>query len=46
MLETYEEKLTQYGIPKHELGFTPLRFVPQGQSATARGPAGLVAKNR
>ncbi|KAF2883119.1 hypothetical protein ILUMI_23060 [Ignelater luminosus] len=46
MLETYEEKLGQFGIPKHELGFTPLRVVPQGQGGLARGPAGLVTKNR
>lgn len=46
MLETYEEKLGQYGIPKQELGFTPLRVLPQGQGGLARGPAGLVTKNK
>ncbi|KAJ8927753.1 hypothetical protein NQ314_019757 [Rhamnusium bicolor] len=46
ILETYEEKLTQYGIPKEELGFTPLRIVPEGQGGLSKGPAGLVTKNR
>ncbi|XP_031328953.1 dynein regulatory complex subunit 4-like [Photinus pyralis] len=45
MLETYEEKLIEYGIPKKELGFKPMRFLPKGQSGLARGPAGLVTKN-
>ncbi|KAG5897821.1 hypothetical protein JTB14_011821 [Gonioctena quinquepunctata] len=46
LLETFEEKLVQYGIPKQELGFTPLRIVLEGQAGLARGPAGLVTKNR
>lgn len=46
LLETFEEKLQLYGIPKHELGFTPLRMIPEGQGGLARGPAGLVTKNR
>lgn len=46
LLETFEEKLVQFGIPKQELGFIPLRMVPEGQGGLARGPAGLVTKNR
>lgn len=46
LLETFEEKLQQYGIPKQELGFIPLRMIPEGQGSLARGPAGLVTKNR
>lgn len=46
LLETYEEKLVQYGIPKSELGFVPLRAVPEGQGGLAKGPAGLVTKNK
>ncbi|XP_018574466.1 growth arrest-specific protein 8 [Anoplophora glabripennis] len=46
LLEMYEEKLVQYGIPRGELGFTPFRIVPGGQGGLARGPAGLVTKNR
>jgi hypothetical protein len=37
LLRTYEAKLAEYGIPKEELGFTPLR------TDTSTGPAGLVA---
>lgn len=44
ILHTYEEKLKEYGISKEELGFTPLRFIPEGQAGLARGPAGLIAK--
>lgn len=46
LLDTFEEKLQQYGIPKQELGFTPLRMIPEDQGGLARGPAGLVTKNR
>ncbi|KAF7276762.1 hypothetical protein GWI33_009848, partial [Rhynchophorus ferrugineus] len=46
LLETFEEKLKLYGIPKSELGFVPMRMVPQGQGGLARGPAGLVAQNK
>ncbi|XP_060526685.1 dynein regulatory complex subunit 4 [Cylas formicarius] len=46
LLETFEEKLMTYGIPKTEMGFAPLRTVPDGQAAAARGPAGLVAQNK
>ena len=45
LVDTYEEKLVQYGIPKNELGFSPMRVLPEGQNAHARGPAGLVTKN-
>lgn len=46
LLDTYEEKLHEYGIPKTELGFIPLRTVPEGQGGLAKGPAGLVTKNK
>ncbi|XP_056635506.1 dynein regulatory complex subunit 4 [Diorhabda sublineata] len=46
LLETFEEKLQVYGIPKQELGFTPLKIIPEGQGGLATGPAGLVAANR
>ncbi|XP_076258428.1 growth arrest specific protein 8 [Rhynchophorus ferrugineus] len=46
LLETFEEKLKLYGIPKSELGFVPMRMVPQGQGGLARGPAGLVTQNK
>ncbi|CAH1960084.1 unnamed protein product [Acanthoscelides obtectus] len=46
LLETFQEKLAQYGIPQEDLGFTPLKIVPDGQCGLARGPAGLVSKNR
>ncbi|XP_050501315.1 dynein regulatory complex subunit 4 [Diabrotica virgifera virgifera] len=46
LLETFEEKLQQYGIPKQELGFIPLRIIPEGQGGLATGPAGLVTENR
>lgn len=46
LLETYEDKLYQYGIPKEELGFTPLRVVPERQAGLAKGPAGLITKNK
>ncbi|ERL87184.1 hypothetical protein D910_04584 [Dendroctonus ponderosae] len=46
LLATFEEKLKLYGIPKSELGFTPLRMIPQGQAGLARGPAGLVTQNK
>ncbi|KAJ3619672.1 hypothetical protein MTP99_005336 [Tenebrio molitor] len=46
LLDTYEDKLQQYGIAKEELGFVPLRILPDGQGGLAKGPAGLVTKNR
>lgn len=42
LLNTYEGKLVQFGIPTEELGFTPLRSI----IATGKGPAGLVTCNR
>nr|CAD7203682.1 unnamed protein product [Timema douglasi] len=44
LLQTYEGKLQQYGIPKEELGFTPLQ-VTVGGARIGRGPAGLVTTN-
>ncbi|XP_044262326.1 dynein regulatory complex subunit 4 [Tribolium madens] len=46
LLDTYEDKLQQYGIPKEELGFVPLRILQDGQGGLPKGPAGLVTKNR
>lgn len=37
MLRTYEAKLEQFGIPKEEIGFEPLR------AKVGQGPAGLVS---
>nr|CAD7452108.1 unnamed protein product [Timema tahoe] len=45
LLQTYEGKLQQYGVPKEELGFTPLQ-VSVGGARIGRGPAGLVTTNR
>lgn len=42
LLQTYEGKLVQYGIPKEELGFLPLR----SGLKTGKGPAGLVTCNK
>ncbi|XP_076241899.1 growth arrest specific protein 8 [Calliopsis andreniformis] len=45
LLRTYEAKLKEYGIPKCELGFQPLR----GKAVSTKlglGPAGLVTTNR
>ncbi|KAK9711055.1 hypothetical protein QE152_g25648, partial [Popillia japonica] len=39
LVDTYEEKLVQYGIPKNELGFIPMRVLPEGQAGHAKGPA-------
>merc|ERR1711998_663572 len=39
LIRTYEAKLAEYGIPKQELGFEPLK------TETTTGPAGLVARN-
>nr|CAI5824549.1 unnamed protein product [Callosobruchus analis] len=44
LLETFQEKLAQYGIPQQDLGFTPLRIVPDGQCGLARGPAALLGE--
>ncbi|XP_055844121.1 dynein regulatory complex subunit 4 [Episyrphus balteatus] len=44
LLATYEAKLTQFGIPKDEMGFEPLRTA--GKIKFGSGPAGLVAKNQ
>ncbi|XP_065156662.1 LOW QUALITY PROTEIN: dynein regulatory complex subunit 4-like [Atheta coriaria] len=46
LIYSYESKLKQYGIPEAELGFVPLRLVPEGQGAPSRGPAGLVTANK
>ncbi|XP_005186745.3 dynein regulatory complex subunit 4 [Musca domestica] len=43
LLATYEAKLLQYGIPKEELGFEPLRSTSKWSYLL--GPAGLVTKN-
>ncbi|KAJ9601822.1 hypothetical protein L9F63_000004 [Diploptera punctata] len=45
LLQTYEGKLQQYGIPKEELGFEPLQ-ASLGGTKLGRGPAGLVTTNR
>ena len=45
LLQTYEAKLKQYGIPKEELGFVPLQAT-LGGTRLGRGPAGLVTSNR
>ncbi|XP_023717427.1 dynein regulatory complex subunit 4 isoform X2 [Cryptotermes secundus] len=45
LLQTYEGKLQQYGIPKEELGFTPLQ-ASMGGTRIGRGPAGLVTANQ
>lgn len=42
LLTTYEAKLLQFGIPKEELGFQPLRTI--GHMKLGVGPAGLVSK--
>lgn len=42
MLETFEAKMLQFGIPKDELGFQPLRTMSSLKLGT--GPANLVAK--
>lgn len=42
LLQLYEGKLLQFGIPKEELGFTPVRST----IATAKGPAGLLTTNK
>ena len=44
LLATYESKLTQFGIPKEELGFEPLRTTSKWSYLC--GPAGLVTKNQ
>uniref|UniRef100_A0A1I8NVA8 Dynein regulatory complex subunit 4 n=1 Tax=Stomoxys calcitrans TaxID=35570 RepID=A0A1I8NVA8_STOCA len=43
LLATYEAKLVQYGIPKEELGFEPLRTTSRWTYLS--GPAGLVTRN-
>ncbi|XP_011148989.1 dynein regulatory complex subunit 4 isoform X2 [Harpegnathos saltator] len=45
LLATYESKLQEYGIPKTELGFQPLRTKMAGVK-WGSGPAGLVTSNR
>ncbi|XP_020278946.1 growth arrest-specific protein 8 [Pseudomyrmex gracilis] len=45
LLTTYESKLQEYGIPKAELGFQPLRMKVAG-AKLGLGPAGLVTANR
>ncbi|KAK7863112.1 hypothetical protein R5R35_001999 [Gryllus longicercus] len=45
LLDTYESKLKQYGIPKEELGFTPMRAINKQKAQVGRGPAGLVTDN-
>ena len=42
MLQTFEAKLTAFGIPLDNLGFKPLASPVLGQ-AVGQGPAGLVA---
>lgn len=43
LFATYEAKLQQFGIPKEELGFEPLRTTSKWSYLL--GPAGLVTKN-
>lgn len=45
LLATYEGKLQEYGIPKAELGFQPLR-AKVISTKLGMGPAGLVTANR
>ncbi|GFG33238.1 hypothetical protein Cfor_04551 [Coptotermes formosanus] len=45
LLQTYEGKLQQYGIPKEELGFTPLQ-ASMGSTTTGRRHAGLVTTSQ
>lgn len=42
MLQTFQAKLTDFGIPLDNLGFKPLASPVLGQ-ALGQGPAGLVA---
>ena len=42
LIRTYEAKLTSFGVPTEELGFSPLRSTVGGQTLGS-GPAGLVA---
>lgn len=44
LLRSYETKLQEYGIPKSELGFQPLR-VKAITTKLGLGPAGLVTSN-
>lgn len=46
LLQTYEAKLQQFGIPKEEMGFTTLRALKTGPTNLGQGPAGLVTKNK
>ncbi|XP_017770078.1 PREDICTED: growth arrest-specific protein 8-like [Nicrophorus vespilloides] len=46
LILSYEAKLKQYGIPVTELGFTPMTIIPSGQGAPAKGPAGIITKNK
>ncbi|KAF5279526.1 hypothetical protein FQR65_LT03348 [Abscondita terminalis] len=46
LVQTYEEKLIQYGVPKAELGFQPIKYTPANQTIRTKGPAGLVTKNK
>ncbi|XP_011164646.2 dynein regulatory complex subunit 4 [Solenopsis invicta] len=45
LLAAYESKLQEYGIPKAELGFQPLRMKITG-AKLGLGPAGLVTVNQ
>ncbi|XP_034179746.2 growth arrest specific protein 8 isoform X2 [Osmia lignaria lignaria] len=45
LLRTYEAKLQEYGIPKSELGFQPLK-IKGITTKLGTGPAGLVTANR
>ncbi|BFF92814.1 dynein regulatory complex subunit 4 [Drosophila madeirensis] len=45
LLETYECKLKQFGVPSDNLGFTPLRDRDDKQLYIC-GPAGIVTKNK
>ncbi|XP_011058016.1 PREDICTED: growth arrest-specific protein 8 [Acromyrmex echinatior] len=45
LLAIYESKLQEYGIPKTELGFQPLRMKTIGTKLSL-GPAGLVTANQ
>ncbi|XP_022209088.1 dynein regulatory complex subunit 4 [Drosophila obscura] len=45
LLETYECKLKQFGVPSDNLGFTPLRDRDEKQLYIC-GPAGIVTENK
>lgn len=46
LLDSYEEKLVDYGVSKEELGHKAIRFVPEDQITYSKSPAGLITENR